>query len=318
MKLTPLDIHHKEFHRGLRGYNEEEVDSFLDIVAEEFERLFKENVELNEQLEAVKEKLARFENIEQTLQNTLVSAQKSAEEVQRNAEQKSELVVKEAELKAREMLQGVQGERQRLAENFQELTRSESEFRNDFKAMLVSYLRRIEEIEAQAPAADERRIEDASEEPPKPPAGGSDTMASMEQSPAGPSGQTQPVPESPRPAESTTSKVAGGVEVQPENPAPQVSEQPTPIADAPSLAQLQSESAEPETDYGDEIPEREPEPRDPDDVQQVQENVERIKEEFESLKDEFKPEHGGNASQDNDVRINDQNSPEEVTDIENT
>ena len=52
MKLTPLDIHHKEFRHSLRGYNEEEVDQFLDQVADEFERLFKENIDLSEKLEA--------------------------------------------------------------------------------------------------------------------------------------------------------------------------------------------------------------------------------------------------------------------------
>ena len=46
MKLTPLDIRHKEFKRGMRGYVDGEVDEFLDEVADEFERLFKENIEL--------------------------------------------------------------------------------------------------------------------------------------------------------------------------------------------------------------------------------------------------------------------------------
>ena len=50
MKLTPLDIRHKDFKRGLRGYADSEVDEFLDEVADEFERLFKENIELSEQV----------------------------------------------------------------------------------------------------------------------------------------------------------------------------------------------------------------------------------------------------------------------------
>ena len=57
MKLTPLDIHHKEFSHALRGYNEAEVDAFLDQVADELERLFKENIDLSEKNEALEAKV---------------------------------------------------------------------------------------------------------------------------------------------------------------------------------------------------------------------------------------------------------------------
>ncbi len=79
MKLTPLDIRHKEFKRGMRGYSDVEVDEFLDNVADEFERVFKENIELSERLEAMQEQISHYRNIEETLQKTLVSAQQTAE-----------------------------------------------------------------------------------------------------------------------------------------------------------------------------------------------------------------------------------------------
>ena len=50
MALTPMDIHNKEFARSFRGYDDEEVDRFLDEIIEEFERLYKENLELKERL----------------------------------------------------------------------------------------------------------------------------------------------------------------------------------------------------------------------------------------------------------------------------
>ena len=53
MKLTPLDIRHKEFKRGMRGYADVEVDEFLDEVADEYERLFKENIDLSERVESL-------------------------------------------------------------------------------------------------------------------------------------------------------------------------------------------------------------------------------------------------------------------------
>ena len=68
MKLTPLDIRHKEFRRGMRGYADVEVDEFLDEVADEYERLFKENIDLNERVEALEDKVSQYKRIEETLQ----------------------------------------------------------------------------------------------------------------------------------------------------------------------------------------------------------------------------------------------------------
>ncbi len=81
MKLTPLDIRHKEFKRGMRGYADVEVDEFLDEVADEFERVFKDNIDLGERVETLESQVSSYRRIEETLQKTLVSAQVSADEL---------------------------------------------------------------------------------------------------------------------------------------------------------------------------------------------------------------------------------------------
>lgn len=148
MKLTPLDIHHKDFKKAIRGYNEEEVDAFLDEVAEEFERLFKENVEMRENQEALEEKMKQYENIEATLQNTLLSAQKSAEELQSNARKEAELIIKDAELKSKQMIQEAYNQQKGIRLSFERIKQAENEFRMKFKSLLKSYLSVIEETEA--------------------------------------------------------------------------------------------------------------------------------------------------------------------------
>ena len=85
MKLTPLDIRHKEFKRGMRGYADVEVDEFLDEVADESERLFKENLDLRDPRRGPRGEVAGYQRIEETLQKTLVTAQASAEEPKQNA-----------------------------------------------------------------------------------------------------------------------------------------------------------------------------------------------------------------------------------------
>src|SRR5450756_1463167 len=84
MKLTPLDVRHKEFKRGMRGYADVEVDEFLDGVADEFERVFKDNIDLGERVEALESQVLGYKRIEETLQKTLVSAQASADELKQN------------------------------------------------------------------------------------------------------------------------------------------------------------------------------------------------------------------------------------------
>jgi cell division initiation protein len=145
MKITPLDIRHKEFRRGLRGYVDAEVDEFLDQVAEEYERLFKENIDLTERVEALEEKVTGYRRIEDALQKTLVSAQASAEEVRQNAAKAAQLVLHEAELKARQLMNASYTERQAVEQATAKLRSAEQEFRFKFRQMLQSYLKQAEE-----------------------------------------------------------------------------------------------------------------------------------------------------------------------------
>jgi cell division initiation protein len=147
MKLTPLDIRHKEFKRGMRGYVDGEVDEFLDEVADEFERLFKENIELTERGEVLQEKLDQYRNLEETLQNTLVAAQRSAEELKANAQKEAQLMLSEAELKARQMVNQSYGDKQAVEKQIVVLKASEQDFRFKFRSLLEGYTKQLTESE---------------------------------------------------------------------------------------------------------------------------------------------------------------------------
>ncbi len=153
MKLTPLDIRHKDFKRGLRGYVDGEVDEFLDEVADEFERLFKENIELGEQVESLQERVDQYRNLEETLQKTLVSAQKSAEELKVNAEKEAQLILREAEMKARQMVNDSYADKQTVEKTIVMLKGTEEEFRFKFKAMLQGYMKQVDELDERAKRA---------------------------------------------------------------------------------------------------------------------------------------------------------------------
>jgi len=146
MKLTPLDIHHKEFSHSLRGYNETDVDEFLDQVADELERLFKENIDLNEKLEAADEKVRSYQDMERTLHNTLVSAQKSAEDILAKAEHEASVVLKDAEVKAKEVIHNALQQKQKATNELMRIKQAEEEFRAKFKSLLDQHMRMVGEI----------------------------------------------------------------------------------------------------------------------------------------------------------------------------
>lgn len=135
--LTPLDIQKKEFHRRLRGYSEVEVDEFLDQVLEDYEFLYRQNASLKEEVERLKAELERFAGLEETLKNTLVLAQKAAEEARNNAQKEAELIIKEAEARARALEEEGRRRLELLEEEFRKLEGKIATYKAQAKALLL-------------------------------------------------------------------------------------------------------------------------------------------------------------------------------------
>ena len=153
MKLTPLDIRHKEFKRGMRGYTDVEVDEFLDDVADEYERLFKENIDIQERVEALEEKVSGYRRLEETLQKTLITAQGNAEELKQNAAKEGQLILHEAELKARQMVNEAYTEKQAIEQSMAKIKAAEQDCRFKFRQMLEGYLQHLGEPVPPSPPA---------------------------------------------------------------------------------------------------------------------------------------------------------------------
>jgi len=144
MRITPMDIEQQEFSRSFRGYNEEEVDDFLDKIVKDYEELINENVRLNEEIEKMQEKLKEFSEIEETLRSALLNAQKSAEEMKGRVESEAKIIIEKAEMEAKVLKQQVL-QREDLAKNeIDNLRRYKFTFKEKFKSMLNLYLKMIE------------------------------------------------------------------------------------------------------------------------------------------------------------------------------
>ncbi|HEV8621153.1 MAG TPA: DivIVA domain-containing protein [Nitrospiraceae bacterium] len=104
MRITPLDIQQMVFNVSFRGYDKEEVNRFLEELAQTVESLNRDHAVQQEKIIFLEQQLAELKRTEATLSNTLLSAQSLADDVKRNAQREADLVIKEAELKAGELI----------------------------------------------------------------------------------------------------------------------------------------------------------------------------------------------------------------------
>lgn len=164
MRITPMDIEQQEFSKSFRGYNEEEVDDFLDKIVKDYEELINENVRLNEEIERMQEKLKEFSEIEETLRSALLSAQKSAEETKGRVESEAKIIIEKAELEAKSLKQQVFQREDLVKNEIDNLRRYKFIFKEKFKSMLNLYLKMLENKEFEEGGNYEIKEEEISKE----------------------------------------------------------------------------------------------------------------------------------------------------------
>jgi len=140
MPLTPLDIHNREFTRGFRGYDEDEVNEFLDQIIKDYETVIREKKELYERVEELEDKLIHFSNIENTLNKSILVAQETAEGVKRNADKEAKLIIKESEKNADRIINEALAKSRKVSLEIEELKKEASVYRTRFRMLLEAQL----------------------------------------------------------------------------------------------------------------------------------------------------------------------------------
>lgn len=141
--ITPLEIQNKEFKKGIRGYKEDQVDEFLDQIMIDYEKLYKENIELKDKLESTNGQLNKYENIEETLKNTLIIAQNAAEDTKSNARKESELIIQDANVKSKEIINKAHKQVESIKDEYEETKKQMQIFKIRFKTLLQSQLEAV-------------------------------------------------------------------------------------------------------------------------------------------------------------------------------
>lgn len=147
MKLSPLDIKKQEFGKKFRGYSRDEVISFLDMVADEMQDLLKKNLELDTKVKALEEKLANYTKIENVLQDTLLTTQKSAEETKSSAEIKAKNIIDEARVGAERIMADAREELLNVQRDIEDLKNQKDSFVVNFKSLLATQRSLLELVE---------------------------------------------------------------------------------------------------------------------------------------------------------------------------
>jgi cell division initiation protein len=141
MRITALDVRQQQFSVRFRGFDKQEVEAFLEDVAEDYESVVKENALLKEQLAALEERSRNITEHERTLQDTLVTTHRLTEEMKQSAKREAEMIVRDAEMRAEKIVEEMRAEEARLKQDIGALKRLRHQLVEEMRGTLVRYER---------------------------------------------------------------------------------------------------------------------------------------------------------------------------------
>ena len=144
---TPLDIENKKFSKQMmNGYSVEEVDDFLDELTVDYEKIYKQSTESNAKIESLTQELEKYKNIESTLQNTLIMAQSTADEIKKVAKQEADQLIREAQGKAKEATMEIEKDIALKTKELDDLQKQFDVYKAKMESLLISQLELLKDI----------------------------------------------------------------------------------------------------------------------------------------------------------------------------
>ena len=142
--ITPMDIHNKEFEKGFRGYDTDAVDAFMTELVHDYEVLYRENREMTDKIEQLEKRLAQYEQMEATMNNTLVLAQETGENVKQAARKEADLILQEAEQERQNILRDAQRSLREAHDKYAVIRNEVAVFRAKMESILNSQLQLLD------------------------------------------------------------------------------------------------------------------------------------------------------------------------------
>ena len=144
---TPLDIENKKFAKQMmNGYSVEEVDNFLDELTVDYEKLYKESSDNKSKISELEANLVKYKNLESTLQNTLVMAQSTADEIKKVAKQESDQIIRDAQATAKSQLMEIEQQITIKTKELEDLKKQFDVYKAKMESLLISQLELIKDV----------------------------------------------------------------------------------------------------------------------------------------------------------------------------
>jgi cell division initiation protein len=147
LKLTPLDIKKQSFKTKVRGFDPIEVESFLEMIADEYESILNERNRFAEEVTKLKTRLTDYQQVEKTLQETLMNAQETVSQSRENSKREAQIVLREAELKAERILDEAREKLDKMKNELSILKSQKESFAKRLKHLLESQIELIKVLE---------------------------------------------------------------------------------------------------------------------------------------------------------------------------
>jgi cell division initiation protein len=144
VSLTPVEIRHVKLGRRLFGYDRKATERLLEEIVSSFEQVWRERADLRDEIEELGGELTRQKEIEGALRNTLLSAERMADDLRGQARREADVIVAEARSTARDIVSGAENERERIQSEIRRLRTLEVDVRAEYRAFLVAALDRLE------------------------------------------------------------------------------------------------------------------------------------------------------------------------------
>lgn len=147
MVLTPLDIHNKEFPVKMRGYDQDEVNDYLDQIIKDYEAILKDKKELEKNLKFAEEKVAYYNNLQESLNKSIIVAQEAADRLKENSDKEAAIIIQEAENNADRLLNDSVEKARKITAETEELKKQSRVFKQRLQLMIESQLEMVKNNE---------------------------------------------------------------------------------------------------------------------------------------------------------------------------
>lgn len=142
--ITPMDIHNKEFETGFRGYDKEAVNAFMAELVHDYETLYRDNREMTDKIEQLEKRIAQYEKMEATMNDALVLAQETGENVKNSARKEADLIIQEAEQQRRQIIAEAERQLREGCEKYAVIRNEVAVFKARMESILNSQMQMVD------------------------------------------------------------------------------------------------------------------------------------------------------------------------------